>query len=55
VLIFDLMFVFQIISELDKVIIQQRVNFELPCEVEARINFALDADAGTLGTDASEV
>lgn len=45
----------QIIAELDKVIIQQRVNFDLPCEVEARINYALDADLGTPGTDSSEV
>lgn len=36
-----------IIAELDKVIIQQGVNFYIPCEVEARINYAIDAELAT--------
>ena len=40
-----------IIAELDKVIIQQGANFYIPCEVEARINYAIDADAAVMGID----
>lgn len=41
----------QLISELEKIIINERESIEIPCEVEARINYAMDAEMVALGTD----
>ncbi|CAE7648362.1 unnamed protein product, partial [Symbiodinium microadriaticum] len=40
-----------IITELDRVIFQQGINFDIPCEVEARINSAIDAEMVAVESD----